>query len=110
MTWMGFLRSDLVAMGEWHCIPRCETLGPAMPVITCIEDLRRLAERRVAKAIFDYVSRGSYSEETLRANRADLEGVHLRQRVAINVDNRSTKTKLVGQEVAMPVAIAPVGL
>ncbi|HEX2651688.1 MAG TPA: alpha-hydroxy acid oxidase [Burkholderiales bacterium] len=81
-----------------------------MPVITCIEDLRRIAERRVAKAIFDYVSRGSYSEETLRANRADLEGVHLRQRVAINVDKRSTRTTLVGQEVAMPVAIAPVGL
>jgi L-lactate dehydrogenase (cytochrome) len=81
-----------------------------MPVVTCIEDLRQIAERRVAKAIFDYVSRGSYSEETLRANRADLEAVHLRQRVAINVDNRSTKTSLVGQEVAMPVAIAPVGL
>ena len=81
-----------------------------MPVVTCIEDLRRIAERRVAKAIFDYVSRGSYGEETLRANRADLEAVHLRQRVAINVDQRSTKTTLVGQEVAMPVAIAPVGL
>jgi len=81
-----------------------------MPVVTCIEDLRRIAERRVAKAIFDYVSRGSYSEETLRANRADLEAVHLRQRVAIDVDKRSTKTTLVGQDVAMPVAIAPVGL
>ena len=81
-----------------------------MPVITCIEDLRRIAERRVAKAIFDYVSRGSYDEETLRANRADLEAVHLRQRVAIDVDKRSTKTTLVGQEVTMPVGIAPVGL
>jgi L-lactate dehydrogenase (cytochrome) len=81
-----------------------------MPVVTCIEDLRRIAERRVAKAIFDYVSRGSYDEQTLRANRADLEAVHLRQRVAIDVDKRSTKTTLVGQEVTMPVGIAPVGL
>ena len=81
-----------------------------MPVITCIEDLRRIAERRVAKAIFDYVSRGSYDEETLRANRDDLEAVKLRQRVAIDVDKRSTKTTLVGQEVTMPVGIAPVGL
>ena len=81
-----------------------------MPVITCIEDLRRIAERRVAKAIFDYVSRGSYGEETLRANRDDLEAVKLRQRVAIDVDRRSTKTTLVGQEVTMPVGIAPVGL
>ena len=81
-----------------------------MPVVTCIEDLRQIAEKRVAKAIFDYVSRGSYGEETLRANRADLEAVLLRQRVAINVDKRSTKTTIVGQEVAMPVGIAPVGL
>jgi L-lactate dehydrogenase (cytochrome) len=81
-----------------------------MPVVTCIEDLRRIAERRVAKAIFDYVSRGSYDEQTLRANRADLEAVHLRQRVAIDVDKRSTRTTLVGQEVTMPVGIAPVGL
>jgi len=81
-----------------------------MPVVTCIEDLRRIAERRVAKAIFDYVSRGSYDEQTLRTNRADLEAVHLRQRVAIDVDKRSTRTTLVGQEVTMPVGIAPVGL
>jgi len=81
-----------------------------MPVITCIEDLRRIAERRVARAIFDYVSRGSYDEETLRANRDDLEAVKLRQRVAINVEQRSTRTTLVGQEVTMPVGIAPVGL
>jgi L-lactate dehydrogenase (cytochrome) len=81
-----------------------------MAVITCIEDLRRLAERRVAKAIYDYVSRGSYAEETLRANRADLEAARLRQRVAIDVDRRTTRTTLLGQEAAMPVGIAPVGL
>ncbi|MCC6210385.1 MAG: alpha-hydroxy-acid oxidizing protein [Burkholderiales bacterium] len=81
-----------------------------MPVVTCIEDLRRMAERRVAKAIFDYVSRGSYDELTLRANRDELEALKLRQRVAIDVDQRSTRSALAGQEVAMPVGIAPVGL
>jgi len=81
-----------------------------MPVITNIEDLRQIAERRVAKAIYDYVSRGSYDEVTLRANRDDVEALKLRQRVAIDVDRRSTKTTLVGQEVTMPVGIAPVGL
>ena len=81
-----------------------------MPVITNIEDLRQIAERRVAKAIYDYVSRGSYDEVTLRANRDDVEALKLRQRVAINVDNRSTRTTLVGQDVSMPVGIAPVGL
>jgi L-lactate dehydrogenase (cytochrome) len=81
-----------------------------MPVVTDIEDLRRLSKKRVAKAIFDYVDRGSYSEATLRANRADLESLTLRQRVAIDVDRRSTRTTMVGQEVAMPVALAPTGL
>jgi L-lactate dehydrogenase (cytochrome) len=81
-----------------------------MPVVTCIEDLRRMAQRRVAKAVFDYVERGSYDEQTLRANRADLEALHFRQRVAIDVENRSTRTTMAGQEVTMPVAIAPVGL
>jgi len=81
-----------------------------MPVVTCIDDLRRMAQRRVARAVFDYVDRGSYDEQTLRANRADLEALHFRQRVAINVDGRTTRSTMVGEEVAMPVAIAPVGL
>jgi L-lactate dehydrogenase (cytochrome) len=81
-----------------------------MPVVTCIEDLRALSKKRIAKAIFDYVDRGSYSEATLRANRADLESLTFRQRVAIDVDRRSTRTTMVGQEVAMPVALAPTGL
>jgi L-lactate dehydrogenase (cytochrome) len=81
-----------------------------MRAVTCIEDLRQLAEKRVARAIFDYVDRGSYSEATLRANRADLELLTLRQRVAIDVDRRSTRTTMAGQEVAMPVALAPIGL
>jgi L-lactate dehydrogenase (cytochrome) len=81
-----------------------------MPVVTCIDDLRRMAQRRVAKAVFDYVDRGSYDEQTLRANRADLEALHFRQRVAIDVAQRSTRSTMVGEQVAMPVAIAPVGL
>jgi len=81
-----------------------------MPVVTNVEDLREMARRRVAKAVFDYVDRGSYDEATLRANRADLDALHFRQRVGINVDNRTTRTTMAGQDVAMPVAIAPVGL
>jgi L-lactate dehydrogenase (cytochrome) len=81
-----------------------------MPVVTCIEDLRELSRRRVARAIFDYVDRGSYSEATLRANRADLELLTLRQRVGIDVDRRSTRATMAGHEVSMPVALAPIGL
>ena len=81
-----------------------------MPVVTCIEDLRELAKRRVARAIFEYVDCGSYAEQTLRANRADLEAIALRQRVGIDVDRRSMRTTMAGQEVAMPVALAPTGL
>jgi L-lactate dehydrogenase (cytochrome) len=81
-----------------------------MPVVTCIPDLREMAKKRVARAIFDYVDRGSYSEATLRANREDLESLWLRQRVGVDVDRRSTRTTMAGHEVAMPVALAPVGL
>jgi L-lactate dehydrogenase (cytochrome) len=81
-----------------------------MPVVTCIDDLREMAERRVARAIFEYVDRGAYSECTLRANRADIEAIGLRQRVGIDVDQRSTRTTLLGREAAMPVALAPIGL
>jgi L-lactate dehydrogenase (cytochrome) len=81
-----------------------------MPVITEIEDLRLLAKRRVAKAIFGYVDSGSYTQGTMRANKSDLDAIHLRQRVAVNVDQRNTITTLVGQQARMPVALAPVGL
>jgi L-lactate dehydrogenase (cytochrome) len=81
-----------------------------MPVVTCIEDLRELSRKRIARAIFDYVDRGSYTESTLRANRADLELLTLRQRVGIDVDRRSTRGTMLGEEVAMPVGLAPVGL
>ena len=81
-----------------------------MPVVTNIEDLRQLAKKRVARAVFEYVDRGAYDEATLRANKADLDALKFRQRVGINVEKRSTRSTLIGQEVAMPVAIAPVGL
>ena len=81
-----------------------------MPVITNIQDLRQMAKQRVARAIFEYVDRGSYDEDTLRANKRDLDALKFRQRVAINVDARTTRSTMLGQEVAMPVAIAPVGL
>ncbi|MDO8652655.1 MAG: alpha-hydroxy acid oxidase [Undibacterium sp.] len=81
-----------------------------MPVITCVEDLRLLAKKRVPKAFYDYADSGSYTESTYRANTSDLAALKLRQRVAINVDQRSTRSTMVGQEVTMPVAIAPTGL
>jgi L-lactate dehydrogenase (cytochrome) len=81
-----------------------------MPVITCNEDLRQLAMRRAPRAIFDYVDRGSYDEATIRANRADFDAIKLRQRVMIDVDNRSLRTTMAGEDVTMPVALAPTGL
>jgi L-lactate dehydrogenase (cytochrome) len=81
-----------------------------MPVVTCIEDLRQMSKRRIARAIFDYVDRGSYSEATLNANRADLELLTLRQRVAIDVSRRTTRSTMLGNEITMPVALAPTGL
>jgi L-lactate dehydrogenase (cytochrome) len=81
-----------------------------MTVITEIEDLRQQAKRRVAKAIFGYVDSGSYTQGTMRANRNDFDAIALRQRVAVDVDQRNTATTLIGQDVRMPVALAPVGL
>ena len=81
-----------------------------MPIITCIEDLRVLAERRVPRMFYDYADSGSYTEATYRANESDFSKIKLRQRVAVNMDNRTTKTTMIGEDVAMPVAIAPTGL
>jgi L-lactate dehydrogenase (cytochrome) len=78
-------------------------------VITNIEDLRVLAQKRVPRMFYDYADCGSWTEGTYRANEADFDKILLRQRVAVNLENRSTRTKMVGQDVAMPVAIAPVG-
>jgi isopentenyl diphosphate isomerase/L-lactate dehydrogenase-like FMN-dependent dehydrogenase len=81
-----------------------------MPVITNIEDLRVLAEKRVPRMFYDYADSGSWTEGTYRANEADFHKIKLRQRVAVNMENRTTATKMVGLDVKMPVAIAPVGL
>src|SRR6476661_2687210 len=78
--------------------------------ITNIEDLRVLARRRIPKALFEYVDGGSYDELTLRANRADLDAIRLRQRVMVDTSKRDLTTTLLGEKVAMPVAIAPTGL
>ncbi|MBY0611614.1 MAG: alpha-hydroxy-acid oxidizing protein [Beijerinckiaceae bacterium] len=81
-----------------------------MATITNVQDLRSLAKRRIPRAIFEYADRGSYDETTLNANRRDLQGINLRQRVMIDVSNRSTATKILGEDVAMPLIIAPTGL
>jgi L-lactate dehydrogenase (cytochrome) len=78
--------------------------------LTTIEDLRRLAERRVPRMFYDYADSGSYTESTYKANEADFKPMKFRQRVAVNMEGRSTATQMVGQDVAMPVAIAPTGL
>ncbi|HEX7606007.1 MAG TPA: alpha-hydroxy acid oxidase, partial [Usitatibacter sp.] len=81
-----------------------------MAVITCIEDLRRLAAKRVPRMFYDYADSGSWTESTYRANESDFAKIELRQRVAVNIETRSLATKLVGIESAMPVALAPTGL
>ena len=75
-----------------------------------IEDLRQLARRKVPKAFFEYADGGSYSESTLRANRADLEAIRLRQRVMVDVSRRSLDTSILGETRAAPIILAPVGL
>jgi L-lactate dehydrogenase (cytochrome) len=79
-------------------------------VITCIEDLRRLAQQRVPRMFYDYADAGSWTEGTYRANESDFQAIKLRQRVAVNLEHRSTKSKMVGVDCAMPVALAPTGM
>ena len=81
-----------------------------MKHITCIEDLRQLHKRRVPKAFFDYADRGSYTEDTLRANRADLEAIKFRQRILVDVSKRDTSTTILGEPASLPLILAPVGL
>jgi L-lactate dehydrogenase (cytochrome) len=81
-----------------------------MTLITCIEDLRRLAQRRVPRMFYDYADSGSWTESTYRANEADFQKLKFRQRVAVDLNDRSLRTTMAGQEAAMPVAIAPTGL
>ena len=81
-----------------------------MKSIACIDDLRQLARRRVPRAFFEYAESGSYNEETLRANRSDLEAIKLRQRILVDVSSRSLDTTIIGQNIAAPFVLAPIGL
>ncbi|WP_319545207.1 alpha-hydroxy acid oxidase [Ruegeria conchae] len=81
-----------------------------MPTITNIEDLKRIYERRVPRMFFDYAESGSWTEQTFRENTSDFEDIRLRQRVAVDMTGRSTASQMIGQDVSMPVALAPVGL
>ncbi|MEC8275214.1 MAG: alpha-hydroxy-acid oxidizing protein, partial [Pseudomonadota bacterium] len=76
-----------------------------MPVITTIDDLRALAQRRVPKMFFDYAESGSYTEQTLRDNTSDFDKIRLRQRVAVDMEGRSLATQMVGEDVSMPLAL-----
>jgi len=81
-----------------------------MPVITNINDLKRIYERRVPRMFYDYCESGSWTEQTFRENTSDFDQLRLRQRVAVDMSGRSTASQMIGQDVAMPVALAPVGL
>jgi len=81
-----------------------------VPVITTIEDLRVLAKKRVPRMFYDYADSGSWTESTYRANEEDFDRIKFRQRVAVNMENRTTRVKMIGHDAAMPVAIAPTGL
>ncbi|WP_022704575.1 alpha-hydroxy acid oxidase [Pseudorhodobacter ferrugineus] len=81
-----------------------------MPVITCIDDLKRLHKKRTPKMFYDYAESGSYTEQTFRENTSDFAQLRLRQKVAVDMSGRSTASTMIGEDVAMPVALAPVGL
>ncbi|MBN8291256.1 alpha-hydroxy-acid oxidizing protein [Rhodobacter sp. NTK016B] len=81
-----------------------------MAVYTTIEDMHRVYKRRVPKMFYDYCESGSWTEQTFTENKTDFQKIHLRQRVAVDMSNRSTRSEMIGQDVAMPVALAPVGL
>ena len=81
-----------------------------MPAITTIDDLQAIAKKRVPKMFYDYADSGSWTETTYRKNESDFDRITFRQRVAVDMSNRTTKTKMIGQEVAMPTALAPTGL
>ncbi len=81
-----------------------------MPVITCIEDFKPLYKRRVPRMFYDYAETGSWTEQTFHENSSDFAKLYLRQRVAVDMSNRSTETQMIGQQVSLPVALAPVGM
>jgi L-lactate dehydrogenase (cytochrome) len=101
------------AVGSWTlCYQRRgESWDPhAVKTMTCIEDLRQAARRKVPRAFFEYADGGAYSEQTLRANRADLEAIKLRQRILVDVSARSIATTILGEPASLPLILAPVGL
>jgi L-lactate dehydrogenase (cytochrome) len=81
-----------------------------MKTMTCIEDLRQAARRRVPRQFFEYAEGGSYAEQTLHANRADLENIKLRQRILVDVSHRSTATTILSEPASLPLVLAPIGL
>ena len=78
--------------------------------VMCIEDLRHVARLRVPRMFFDYADGGSWSEITLRANESDFARLSFRQRIGVDISSRNISTTLLGQRVAMPVALAPIGM
>jgi hypothetical protein len=119
-AWVTTRRSTPIRISSRGCGAGCATLPASHPaaeiqekpvtVITSIEDLRVLAQKRVPRMFYDYVDSGAWTESTYRANTSDFAAIKLRQRVAVNMEGRSTATTMIGQPVAMPVAIAPTGL
>jgi len=81
-----------------------------MPVITCIEDFKPIYKRRVPRMFYDYAESGSWTEQTFQENTSDFGKIYLRQRVAVDMSGRSTETQMIGEEVSLPVALAPVGM
>ena len=81
-----------------------------MPKFACVEDFRKHAKRRVPRMFYDYADSGSWTEATYRANEVDLQALKFRQRVGIDVSQRSTRMPMLGEMLPMPVAIAPTGL
>ncbi|HYW04292.1 MAG TPA: alpha-hydroxy acid oxidase [Gammaproteobacteria bacterium] len=81
-----------------------------MPIVTCIDDLQRLARRRVPRMFYDYADSGSWTESTYRANHEELAALRLRQRVMVDMSDRSLRREMLGEPCSMPVALAPVGL
>ena len=80
-----------------------------MPVITTIDDLKKLYARRTPRMFYDYAESGSWTEQTFRENSSDFDQLRLRQRIAVDMTGRTTASQMIGQDVAMPVALAPVG-
>jgi L-lactate dehydrogenase (cytochrome) len=81
-----------------------------MPIITNIDDLKKIYRRRVPKMFFDYAESGSWTEQTFKENVTDFSELRLRQRVAVDMSGRHTRAQMIGQDVTMPVALAPIGL